>query len=86
MERVTDTTDSEGIRKLRQMVARREKLSAEIDDQTEQLLRDGEFVENVAGALGVSRETVRRFRDKRDIPDPRETRRATGAPTKRRSS
>jgi hypothetical protein len=43
-----------------------------------QALCDGEFVENAAGALGVSRETVRRFRDARGIPDAREIRRANG--------
>jgi hypothetical protein len=47
------------------------------------LLREGEFVNDVADALGVSRETIRRFRDARDIPDAREIRRAAGAPARR---
>ncbi len=50
---------------------------------TEALLREGEFVNDVADALAVSRETIRRFRDARDIPDYREIRRAAGAPARR---
>jgi hypothetical protein len=80
IERVTE---SDGIRKLRQLAARRRKISAEIDEVTEALLRDGEFVEDIAGALGESRETVRRFRNERGIPDAREVRRAKGAPLRR---
>jgi hypothetical protein len=75
--------DSEGIQRLRRLAARKRRLDAEIDEATEALLREGEFVEDVAGALGVSRETIRRFRDARDIPDAREIRRAMGSPARR---
>lgn len=76
-------TGTDGIRKLRQLADQRRKLNAAIDQATEELLRDGEFVEDIAGALGESRETVRRFRKQRDIPDAREIRRAKGAAERR---
>lgn len=75
--------ESDGIRKLRQLASRRRKLSAEIGEQTETLLRDGEFVNDIADALGESRETVRRFRKERGIPDARGIRRAKGAAARR---
>jgi hypothetical protein len=75
--------DSEGIKKLRQLAARRGKLDAEIDEATEAVLRDGEFVADVADALGITRETVRRFRDKHGIPDAREIRKAKGTAFRR---
>jgi hypothetical protein len=68
---------------LRRLVTARRQLDAQIDALTESLLREGEFVEDVAGDLGVSREKVRRFRKDRDIPDAREIRRAKGAPARR---
>jgi hypothetical protein len=76
-------TESDGIRKLRQLAARRREISAEIDQATEALLREGEFVNDIADALGESRETVRRFRKERDIPDAREIRRTKGAASRR---
>jgi hypothetical protein len=75
--------DSEGLQRLRRLAARKQRLDAEIDEVTEALLREGEFVNDIADALGVSRETIRRFRDTRGIPDARETRRAAGAPARR---
>ena len=75
--------DSEGLKRLRQLAARKRRLDTEIDEATESLLRKGEFVNDVADALGVSRETIRRFRDTRDIPDAREIRRTLGSPTRR---
>jgi len=53
--------------------------------KTEALLRDGEFVADIADALGVSRETIRRFRDERGIADAREIRQAKGAAFRRES-
>ena len=75
--------DSDGIKHLQQLAARRKRLDGEIDAATESLLRDGEFIDAIAATLGVSRETVRRFRDDRSIPDAREIRRAKGAPARR---
>ena len=75
--------ESEGLKKLRLIAARRVKLSTEIDDATEQLLREGEFVADVADALGVSRETIRRFRDEHQIPDAREIRKEKGTAFRR---
>jgi hypothetical protein len=69
--------------RLRQLVARRKQLTAEIDQTTEAVLREGAFVNDVADALGESRETVRRFRKDRGIPDAREIRRAMGGPARR---
>lgn len=76
-------TESDGIKRLRQLATRRRKLAAEIDATTEALLRDGEFVADVADALGVSRETIRRFRDEHGIADAREIRQAKGAAFRR---
>jgi hypothetical protein len=77
--------DSPGLANLRHLAERRQQLSAEIDTATETLLRAGEFVEDVSDALGESRETVRRFRKRRGIPDAREIRRANGSPARRPS-
>jgi hypothetical protein len=79
-------TESDGIKRLRLMARRRKRLDADIDAATESLLRDGEFIEDVALALDVSRETVRRFRDEHGIPDAREIRRAKGLPSRRAAS
>ena len=78
-------TESDGIKRLRQLATRRRKLAAEIDAATEALLRDGEFVADIADALGVSRETIRRFRDDRGIADAREIRQAKGVAFRRES-
>jgi hypothetical protein len=78
-------TESDGIKKLRQLAIRRRQISAEIDQMTETLLRGGEFVNDIADALDESRETVRRFRKERDIPDAREIRRAKGTAPRRRT-
>lgn len=72
-------SDSDGIKRLRHLAVRRKRLSAEIDELAETLLRGGEYVGNVADALDVSRETIRRFREARKIPDAREIRRARDA-------
>ena len=82
IERVTE---SEGIKRLRQLATRRRKLAVEIDAATEALLRDGEFVTDIADALGVSRETIRRFRDDHGIADAREIRQAKGVAFRRES-
>lgn len=76
-------SESDGITRLRRLAATRRKISAEIDETLEALLRDGEFVEDIADALGESRETVRRFRKGRDIPDAREIRRGKGTAARR---
>jgi hypothetical protein len=76
-------SESDGIKRLRQLASRRDHLAAEIDTLTDSLLREGEFVENIAAALGTSREKVRRFRVEREIPDAREIRRAKGAAARR---
>lgn len=75
--------DTPAIARLRQLATRRKKLEGEIDAATEEALRDGEYVEDIAAALDVSRETVRRFRKDRDIPDARDIRAAKGAPRRR---
>lgn len=75
--------DSDGIKKLRQLATRRSKLNTEIDEATEAVLRDGEFVADVADALGVTRETIRRFRDQHGIPDAREIRKEKGTAFRR---
>lgn len=75
--------ESPGIARLRKLVAAAKRANAAVDAQVETLLRDGEFVEDIADALEVSRETVRRTRDKLDLPDAREIRRAKGLPTRR---
>jgi hypothetical protein len=77
-------TDSPGIQNLRQLVTRRRRLNADIDAATEAVLRDGEFVDDVADVLGISRETLRHFRDDHGIPDAREIRRAKGLPPRRK--
>jgi hypothetical protein len=76
-------SDSDGIKQLRQLAAKRAKLNADIDETAETVLRSGEYVENVAAALGVSRETIRRFRDKHQIPDARDIRQESGRPRRR---
>lgn len=75
--------DSPGIKRLRQLVARRERASGEVDDAVAGLLREGEFVEDIADALGESREKVRRVRKELGIPDAREIRRSKGLPPRR---
>lgn len=76
-------SESTGIRDLRQLVSDRRELDAKIDEKTAELLREGEFVEDVAAALGESREKVRRFRNERNIPDTRDIRREKGLPPRR---
>jgi hypothetical protein len=76
-------TGSSGLEQLRRLAAARRQLDEQIDTLTESLLRDGEFVEDIAGAQGVSREKIRRFRKDHDIPDTREIRRSKGAPARR---
>lgn len=76
-------TESDGIKRLRQLASKRDRLAAEIDELTDSLLREGGFVEDIADALGTSREKVRRFRVEREIPDAREIRRAKGSPARR---
>jgi hypothetical protein len=80
---IDGVADSDAIKRLRQLAAKRKRLEGEIDAATEQALRDGEFVEDIADALGASREKVRRFRVAHEIADPRETRRAKGAAFRR---
>ena len=75
--------DSKGLTRLRQLAARRKQLDDEIDHVTETLLRDGAFIQDIANARSVSRETIRRFRDEHRIPDAREIRRTKGAPARR---
>lgn len=72
-----------GLEQRRRLAATMRQLDTQIDALTESLLRDGEFVENIAAAQGVSREKIRRFRKDHGIPDTRETRRAQGAPARR---
>ena len=76
-------SESDGIRRLRELVTLRKKTSAEIDELLAELLRDGEYVENLAAALDESREKVRRFRKERGIPDARDIRRGKGEPRRR---
>jgi hypothetical protein len=85
--------DTPAIGRLRQLAARQKQLAVqqkqvdgEINAETEEALRNGEFMEDIADALGVSREKIRRFRISKGIPDPRETRRAMGAPARRPSA
>jgi transposase-like protein len=75
--------ESAGVTRLRRLVAKRDKASTEVDAQVVALLREGEFVEDIAAALGESREKVRRTRKTLGIPDAREIRRAKGAVTRR---
>lgn len=75
--------DSPGIKHLRQLVARKKQVGEQIDAAVADLLRDGEFVEDIADALGESREKVRRVRVALGIPDAREIRRAKGSPARR---
>lgn len=74
---------SRGLEQLRCLATTRRQLDAQIDTLTESLLREGEFVEDIADAQEVSREKIRRFRKDHDIPDAREIRRAKGLPTRR---
>lgn len=76
-------TESAGTGRLRQLVAERKRVSDDIDAEVIRLLRDGEFVEDIAGALGESREKVRRVRKAQGIPDAREIRRVKGAAPRR---
>lgn len=76
-------SESPGVQRLRQLVGRRKRLDSRIGYVTERLLREGEFVGDIAGALGVSREKIRRLRKELCIPDAREIRRAKGAAPRR---
>jgi hypothetical protein len=75
--------DSPGIARLRQLVTRRNKVVAEIDQAVADLLRDGEYVEDIADALSESREKVRQARKRLGLPDAREIRREKGLPLRR---
>lgn len=75
--------DSPGIKNLRRLVAKRDRAASEVDAAVASLLREGEFVEDIAGALDESREKVRRVRKELGIPDAREIRRAKGLPARR---
>src|SRR5262245_13806465 len=79
-------TDSAGIIRLRDLAGSRRRVQADIDTLTPRLCADGEFVTAIADALGVSRETIRRFRDNHGILDAREIRRAKGASARRHSN
>ena len=76
-------SESEGIKRLRELVAARKQASAEVDALLVELLGDGEYIEDIAGALGESREKVRRFRIEHGIPDARDIRREKGSPRRR---
>jgi len=77
--------ESDGLRRLRLLAARRRRINDQIDALLAELLSAGEFIEDIATALDESRENVRRFRIKRGIPDAREIRRAQGAAARRTS-
>ncbi|HMH92540.1 MAG TPA: hypothetical protein VK586_15820 [Streptosporangiaceae bacterium] len=79
-------TESEGIRRLRNLVATQKQAAAAVDSALEELLRAGEYVEDIAAALGESREKVRRFRVEHGIPDARDIRREKGEPRRRPSA
>lgn len=76
-------SESDGIKRLRELVAIRNKASADVDAHLAELLREGEYVENLAAALDESREKVRRFRKEHGIPDARDIRREKGEPRRR---
>lgn len=76
-------SESEGIKRLRELVAIRNKASADVDTCLAELLGEGEYVENLAAALDESREKVRRFRIEHGIPDARDIRREKGEPRRR---
>jgi hypothetical protein len=80
---IDSVSESDGIKRLRELVAIRNKASADVDAFLAGLLREGEYVESLAAAMEVSRETIRRFRDDRGIPDTREIRAAKGEPRRR---
>jgi len=77
--------ESDGLRRLRLLAARRRRINEQIDALLAELLSAGEFIEDIATALDESRENVRRFRIKRGIADAREIRRARGAAARRAS-
>jgi hypothetical protein len=79
-------SESEGIRRLRELVAVRNKASEDVEELLVELLGNGEYVENLADALGESREKVRRFRIAHGIPDARDIRREKGEPRRRPSA
>lgn len=68
---------------LRQLVLEKADLDAEINATLEELLRAGEYVEDIANALGESREKVRQFRKAHGISDARDIRREKGTPRRR---
>lgn len=76
-------SESDGIRRLRELVAIRNQASADVDKLLAELLQDGEYIENLAAALDESREKVRRFRIEHGIPDARDIRREKGEPRRR---
>jgi hypothetical protein len=76
-------SESDGIKRLRELVAIRNQASADVDKLLAELLRDGEYVDNLADALDESREKVRRFRKEHGIPDARDIRREKGEPRRR---
>ena len=80
---IGSVSESEGIKRLRELVATRRQASTEIDATLEELLRAGEYVEDIASALGESREKVRQFRIAHGIPDARDIRREKGTPRRR---
>lgn len=80
---INAVSESDGIKRLRELVAIRDRASADVDECLAELLRDGEYVENLADALEESREKVRQFRIARGIPDAREIRAAKGKPLRR---
>lgn len=80
---ITLVPDSPGIVRLRQLVKRRGRLETEISETVGALLRDGEYIEDIADALGESREKVRRIRVELGIRDAREIRRERGLPLRR---
>lgn len=75
--------ESPGITHLRQLVGRRKKIDAEIDGVVADLLRGGEYVEDIADALEESREKLRRLRKALRIPDARQIRKERGMPMRR---
>jgi hypothetical protein len=80
---IDSVSESDRIKRLRGLVAVRNKASADIDALLAELLRDGEYVEDLAAALGESREKVRQFRMAHGIPDTRDIRREKGKPRRR---
>jgi len=76
-------TDTPGIQRLRRLVAKQNAATAAVDEVVAECLREGEFVEDIADALGRPREKVRRIRVALGLPDTREIRREKGLPLRR---